>query len=85
MATSPIGPSLIISFQTWRTQESSMGHIAQSAQQPSNWSKEALAMAAQAKVLSGNKLEQLVISASTTLWSNEGGLLAIHYSAWPQG
>ncbi len=38
-----------------------MGHIAQSAQQPSNWSKEALAMAAQAKVLSGNKLEQLVV------------------------
>ena len=38
-----------------------MGHIAQSAKQPSSWSKEALAMAAQAKVLSGNKLEQLVV------------------------
>ena len=38
-----------------------MGQIAQSAQQPSSWSKEALAMAAQAKVLSGNKLEQLVV------------------------
>ena len=38
-----------------------MGHIAQSAQQPSSWSKEAFAMAAQAKVLSGSKLEQLVV------------------------
>ena len=35
--------------------------LEQLAQQPSTWSREALAMAAQAKVLSGNKLEQLVV------------------------
>ena len=38
-----------------------MGTVAQIAQQLPTWSKEALAMAAQAKVLSGNKLEQLVV------------------------
>ncbi len=38
-----------------------MGHSAQLTQQSSGWSNEALAMAAQAKVLSGNKLEQLVV------------------------
>lgn len=35
--------------------------IAQLPQRPIEWSSEALAMAAQAKVLSGNKLEQLVV------------------------
>ena len=38
-----------------------MGSVTQHAQPWSVWSKEALAMAAQAKVLSGNKLEQLVV------------------------
>ena len=38
-----------------------MGTVAQIAQQLPTWSKEAFAMAAQAKVLSGNKLEQLVV------------------------
>ena len=38
-----------------------MSSVTQYTQQSAVWSKEALAMAAQAKVLSGNKLEQLVV------------------------
>lgn len=38
-----------------------MGAVTRLTEHSSTWSKEALAMAAQAKVLSGNKLEQLVV------------------------
>lgn len=38
-----------------------MGIIGQSSLTPPRWSAEAIALAAQAKVLSGNKLEQLVV------------------------
>jgi len=38
-----------------------MGELGQSSLPPPRWSTEAMALAAQAKVLSGNKLEQLVV------------------------
>src|SRR5277367_6531041 len=41
--------------------EAYMAILSQSFERPQRWSPEALALAAQAKVLSGSKLEQLVV------------------------
>ena len=48
------------------------------------WSPEALAMAAQAKVLSGNKLEQLVVRLQRHTRAPQGGLLALDHPARDQ-